>query len=111
MINCIHSMHNHAPFKQGTEHGVKISMAKRAIIGLIVAAALAVGVYYLNMASNAFNYPPNVHFGMSVTSSVLVGLCLLVGTAGWVFQAKVERNGPEAQVDPLGDNSTGGQTL
>ncbi len=88
MVNCIRSMHNTAPYELGSEEGIKISMAKRAIIGLIVAAALAVGGYYLEMATNLWNYPPNVHFGMSIAGSVLIGAMLLVGTTGWVISAR-----------------------
>ena len=87
MINCIHSIHNHAPFKEGSEKGKNISVAKRIIIGLIVSAALAVGTYYLQMSLNVWGFSPNVHQGMAITTSVLSGILALVGAARLVLLA------------------------
>ena len=89
MINCIHSIHNHAPFKEGSEKGKNISVAKRIIIGLIVSAALAVGTYYLQMSLN-------VHQGVAITASVSSGILALVGAAPWVL-LPVDKSAREEQ--------------
>ena len=99
MINCIHSIHNHAPFEQGSEKGVNASMVKRAIIGLIFAAAVTVGTYYLSMAVNIWNFPPNVHFGFAIAGASMLGVIGLLTTGAWVFTAKMEALKMKAQSD------------
>ena len=88
MINCLHSLHNHAPYDEGTLEGAKASMVKRAVIGIVLSALLAVGFFYANLYfPNIYGYSPNTIFGLSVFISCLTGVIGLTVTAAKMYEA------------------------
>ena len=102
---CIYTLFDHRPFKLGSKEGCAASIAKRVLIGLIVAAALAVGTYYSDMASNAWDFSLHVQQSLAISGSCFIGLMSLAGTAIWAYGATKERTFANLQ-DPSDSDSS-----
>lgn len=89
--NYVSPIYDHRPFELGSQAGCAVSIAKRVMIGLIVAAALAVATYYLDMATNIWGYPVHVQQGLAITNSCFLGVMVLAGTAMWSYGAVKEK--------------------
>ena len=59
MTSCIHSIHNHAPYPENSKEGITVAVLKRAVLGIIASALLAVAGYYITIAHNMWNMSPD----------------------------------------------------
>lgn len=61
MINCLNSIHNHAPFEENSKEGMVVTVLKRAALGIIASALIAVAGYYITIAHNMWDMSPEIH--------------------------------------------------
>lgn len=94
---CIEPLYNHYPYFRNSAEGVRAAMIKRAIIGTIFSAAIAVGIYFAAMALynvwNPFQYTVATQMGLTITTSVSLGLVGCAYTFGWARAAKTPVQG------------------
>lgn len=59
MTCSIHSLHNHAPYKEDSKEGMVAAIGKRVVLSIITSALLAVATYYSTIALNPLNLSPD----------------------------------------------------
>jgi len=92
-MSCIRALCDHTPYQANTPQGKNAAMAKRLVIGLVATVAIAVGLYFLDMALgnvwNPWNFTQQTQMGLAIAGSVFVGLIGIGATGIWAFSAKV----------------------
>jgi hypothetical protein len=91
-VNCINAFYDHRPFDANSGKGVAIAMLKRALIGLIATAAIAVGLYFLDMAVynvwNPCGLSLSTQMGLSIAACCLFAVAGIILTGAWMHFAK-----------------------
>ncbi len=94
MTCCIHSLHNHAPYKEDSEEGLFATIGKRVVLSIIASALLAVATYYSTIAFNTLNLSPDTLIKFALFEACQGGVILNILGISLVALSLVGKNDP-----------------